>query len=124
VDRTAELVQVTLDQAERFAAEGPRDEELERAKSYLSGLFPLSIETHEQVAEKLADVQLYGLSLEEVTSYRERVRAVTAQQCRDVAQRHFPLARGVIIAVGPAKQVAPALEQFGPITVVPAKRVI
>jgi zinc protease len=124
VERTAELVQVTLDQAERFAAEGPRDEELERAKSYLSGLFPLSIETHEQVAEKLADVQLYGLSLEDVTSYRERVRAVTAQQCRDVAQRHFPLARGVIIAVGPAKQVAPALEQFGPITVVPAKRVI
>jgi zinc protease len=124
VDTTAELVQVTLDEAARFSAEGPRDEELERAKSYLSGLFPLSIETHEQVAEKLADVKLYGLSLEEVTSYRERVRGVTAQQCRDVAQRHFPLARGVIIAVGPAKQIAPALERFGPVTVVPAKKVI
>ena len=124
VETTAELVQVTLDEAERFSVDGPRDEELERAKSYLAGLFPLSIETHEQVAEKLADLQLYGLPMEDVTGYRERVRGVTAQQCRDVARRYFPLARGVIVAVGPAKQVAPALERFGKVSVLPARKVI
>ncbi len=124
VETTAELVQVTLDEAERFAVDGPREEELERSKSYLSGLFPLSIETHEQVAEKIADLRLYGLPLEDVTGYRERVRAVTAEQCREVARRHFPLSRGVIVAVGPAKQVARALDRFGPVTVVPARKVI
>jgi zinc protease len=124
VDTTAELVRVVLDEAERFSADGPREEELERAKNYLSGLFPLSLETHEQVAERLADVKLYGLDLADVTDYRERVRGVTAQQCLEVARRHFPLARGVIVAVGPVKQVAPALEPFGPITVLPARKVI
>ena len=124
VDTTAELVQVMLEEAEHFCADGPGDEELDRAQRYLAGLFPLSIETHEQVAEKLADVKLYDIPLEEVTSYRQRVRSVTAQQCREVARRHFPLDRGVIVAVGPAKQVAPTLEQFGPVSVVPARRVI
>ncbi len=124
VETTAELVQVTLEEAERFCADGPGEEELERAESYLSGLFPLSLETHEQVAEKLADVKLYGVPLEEVTDYRQRVRRVTAEECREVARRHFPLDRGVIVAVGPAKQVAPALERFGPVTVVPARKMI
>jgi zinc protease len=124
VDTTAELVQVMLEEAEHFCADGPGDEELDRAQSYLAGLFPLSIETHEQVAEKLADVKLYDIPLEEVTSYRQRVRSVTAQQCREVARRHFPLDRGVIVAVGPAKQVAPTLERFGPVSVVPARKVI
>jgi zinc protease len=124
VETTAELLQVMLDEAERFCAEGPSAEELGRAQSYLSGLFPLSLETHDQVAEKLADVKLYGIPIEEITGYRERVRAVTAEQCRDVARRHFPLDGGVIVAVGPAKQVAPALERFGPVTVVPARKTI
>ncbi|MFL5264761.1 MAG: M16 family metallopeptidase [Anaeromyxobacteraceae bacterium] len=124
VETTAELVQVVLDEAERYCESGPGDEELTRAQSYLAGLFPLSLETHDQVAEKLADVKLYGIPLEEVTGYRERVRAVTAEACRDVARRFFPLGRGVVVAVGPAKKIAPELERFGPVTVVPARKMI
>ncbi|HEX9290704.1 MAG TPA: pitrilysin family protein [Anaeromyxobacteraceae bacterium] len=124
VETTAELLQVVLDEAERFCAEGPSEEELGRAQSYLAGLYPLSLETHDQVAEKLADVKLYGIPLDEITGYRERVRAVTAEQCREIARRHFPLDRGVIVAVGPAKRVAPALERFGPVSVVPARKTI
>ena len=124
LETTADLLQVILEETARFRDGGPTAEELDRAQSYLSGLFPLSLETHDQVAEKLADVKLYGIPLEEITAYRERVRAVTTEQCREVAQRYFPVDRGVIVAVGPAKQVAPALERFGPVTVVAAQKMI
>jgi zinc protease len=124
VESTGELVQVMLDEAERFADGGPAADELSRAQAYLAGLFPLSLETHDQVAEKLADVQLDGTSLEDITHYRQRVRAVTADDCRAVARRHFPLGKGVVVAVGPAKQIAPPLEKFGEVTVVPARKVI
>jgi zinc protease len=121
----AELVDVALDEARRFCDEGPRDDELERAKSYLAGLFPLSLETHDQLAEKLADLRLFGLPPERVTEYRARVRAVTAAGCLEVARRHFPVGgRGVIVAVGPAAEVAPQLERFGPVVVAPAKQVV
>ena len=124
VETTAELLQVAFDEAERFCAEGPSAEELERAQAYLAGLYPLSLETHDQVAERIADMRLYGIPEAEVTGYRERVRAVTAEECREVARRYFPLAKGVVVAVGPAKKVAPALERFGPVKVIPARRVL
>ena len=36
-------------------------------QSYLCGLFPLSLETHDQLAEKLADLALFDLPDEEVS---------------------------------------------------------
>jgi zinc protease len=124
VESTAELVEVALDEVRRFRDEGPTAEELERAKGYLCGLFPLSLETHDQIAEKICDLSLYGFGIEEVSGYRERVRAVTAEACREVGQRHLPDRGGVIVVVGPAKAVAPAVERFGPVTVSPARRVL
>jgi zinc protease len=123
-ESAAELVQVLLDEGRRFADEGPTAEELTRAQAWLGGLYPLSLETHDQVAEKVADMRLYGLDLEEVTSYRERVRAVTGDECRAVARETFPLDRGAVVAVGPARTVAKELERFGPVTVIPVKRAI
>jgi len=123
-ESAAELVEVALEEARRFADEGPGAAELSRAQAWLAGLYPLSLETHDQVAEKIADMRLYGLGIDEVTEYRERVRAVTAAECRDVARATFPLQGGAVVAVGPARQLARALERFGPVTVVPARRVI
>lgn len=124
VESTTEIVQVTLDEAARFRDEGPSEEELERTRSYLCGLFPLSLETHDQLAEKLADLALYGLPEAEITGFRDRVRAVTAEECRATAERYFPLERRVVVAVGPAKRIARGLERFGPVKVVPARKVI
>jgi len=122
LETTAEIVKVALDETARFADGGPTEEELERTRAYLCGLFPLSLETHDQLAEKLADLALYGLSDEEVSAFRERVRAVTPEAAREVGRRYFPLADRLVVAVGPAKAVARALERYGPVSVVPAVR--
>jgi zinc protease len=124
VETTAEIVQVALDETARFCETGPRAEELERTQSYLCGLYPLSLETHDQLAERLADGALFGLGDDEITGFRERIRAVTPEACREVARRYFPVDRRVVVAVGPASQIARALEKFGPVKVVPARKVM
>jgi zinc protease len=124
VETTGELVQVALDETRRFAGEGPSAEELERTQNYLCGLHPLSIETHDQLAERLADLELHGLPFSEIEQFRPRVRAVTAEACREVGQRYFPLERAFVVAVGPAKQIAKQLAPFGPVAVVPARRMV
>jgi zinc protease len=124
VETTAEIVEVALDEARRFRDEGPSQEELDRTRNYLCGLFPLSLETHDQLAEKLADLALYGLPEAEITEFRDRVRAVTPAECQQAADRYFPLARRVVVAVGPAKRIAKSLEKFGPVRIVPARNVI
>lgn len=123
-ETTGEIVQVALDEIARFRDRGPTEDELERTKAYLCGLYPLSLETHEQIAEKLTDLEIYGVPLAEVVEFRERVREVGVAACRDVAARYFPGERGVVVAVGPAKAIARPLERFGPVTVVPARKVI
>jgi len=122
VETTAEIVQVTLDETARFCAEGPHPDEIERTRSYLCGLFPLSLETHEQLAEKLADLALYDLPDDEVTGFRDHVRAVTPEAARDVGRRYFPIDGRVVVAVGPAKAIARQLERFGPVKVLPARK--
>jgi zinc protease len=122
VETTAEIVDVALEETAKFCEEGPREEELERTRSYLCGLFPLSLETHDQLAEKLADLALYDLPDEEVSAFRERIRAVGAVEAQDVARRYFPLGDRVVVAVGPASAIARPLEKFGPVTVVPARK--
>jgi zinc protease len=122
VETTAEVVDVTLEETARFCEGGPSPDELERLQSYLCGLFPLSLETHDQLAEKLADLALFDLPDEEVSHFRERIRAVTPEACREVGRRYFPLDGRVVVAVGPARRIARSLERFGPVTVVPARK--
>jgi zinc protease len=123
-ETAAEVVEVALAEIARFRDDGPGEEELSRTKSYLCGLYPLSLETHEQLAEKLTDLELYGLPDDEIVLFRERVRAVSAEACREVARRYFPGERGIVVAVGPAKVLARGLERFGPVKVVAARKVI
>ncbi len=123
VETTADVVQVALDETARFCDEGPSEDELERMRSYLCGLFPLSLETHDQLAEKLADLALYDLPDDEITGFRDRVRAVGAEAARATARRYFPLGQRVVVAVGPAKAIARSLERFGPVRIVPARKI-
>ena len=123
-ESAAEAVQVALDELARFQEEGPTPDELSRTQGYLRGLFPLSLETHEQLAEKLTDLELYGLGDEEITLFRERVAAVSVEACRTVARRYLPAERGLVVAVGPARSLARSMERFGPVRVLPARGVI
>lgn len=123
-ETAAEAIGVALDELGRFQQDGPAPEELERTKSYLRGLYPLSLETHEQLAERLTDVELYGLGDEEISLFRERVAAVSEEACREIARRYLPGRQGLVVAVGPARSLGPSLERFGPVRVVPARRVI
>ena len=66
-ETAGELVEVALEEMARFAASGPTGEEISRAASYLAGLFPLSLETHDQWADRIADAWIYGYEVDEVT---------------------------------------------------------
>ena len=124
VETAGELVQVALDELQRFAEGGPTDEELERTRGYLAGLHPLSLETHEAWCDKLGEVELYGLGPDEVAGFLARVEAVDARACRTLVGRALAGGRRAVVAVGPAKRLRPQLERFGPVRVVAARSVM
>jgi zinc protease len=117
---TGPAVREILVELERLVTEGPSSEEVEAARDYIAGIFPLRLETVAQVAGRITDQVIYGLDDDYHRTYRDRVRAVTPEDAGDAARRHIRPAEAQIVVVGDAATVVPALEALalGPVEVV------
>ena len=115
-----ELIDVAFEKMTAYAKSGPTNEALAKAKSYLAGLFPLGLESHEALAEQVADAILDGLGLNHLATYRSRVAAVTAAQAREAAAQLSPARDGTqIIVVGDGEVGRKALADASPVDVRP-----
>jgi zinc protease len=107
-----------LSQLRRIRDEPVPQGELDAAKSFLAGSFPLRIETMGQIASQIATTRLLGLPVENLREYRERVMAVTAADVQRVAREHVRPDRSVIVVVGDAAQLLDRLRPIAPVEVV------
>ena len=104
-----------LDQMRRIREEPVPEEELDGAKSFLAGSFPLRLETADQVAGQLASTLLLGLPLEHLTEYPERIREITTEDVRTAAREHTDPDRAAVIVVGDGVDLAERLEAVAPV---------
>src|SRR5207249_3711436 len=101
----------------------PARERLVKAKTYLRGQFPLRIESPDALAARLGEAEFNALGPEELSTYRERVAAVTPEQAAEVAARLMPPPEAVaIVVVGKAAEIRDALAaRFGPLETMAAR---
>lgn len=93
-------------------------ENLDLAKAWITGGFPLTIETPQQVAQQVARSRLLGQAKDHVQTWRQRIAAVTAADVQRVARQYFHPDRAVIVVSGDANILRPKLERFGTIRIV------
>ena len=112
-DATGEVLRLIVDEFWRLQRERVGERELDGAKAYLTGSFPLTIETPEAIAMQVVNVLFYGLPLEELQTFRERVNAVTRR--RHPARRAALLRpdRLSVVLVGNAAAFASQLRGVG-----------
>jgi zinc protease len=93
------------------------DQELEDARNFLAGVFPLSLQTTDGVAGKLTTIATYGLSDDYYETYRERLLAVTRDDVRDAAERRLWPDRAAVVVIGDAEKIRGELEALdaGPV---------
>ncbi|MBV7396141.1 M16 family metallopeptidase [Mameliella sediminis] len=84
-DRMAETIQVIRDEWAKMASEGATPEELERAKTYLTGAYPLRFDGNAPIAKILVGMQLDGLSPDYVFTRNDKIEAVTLEDVKRVA---------------------------------------
>ena len=65
-----------------FLAEGPTADELAAAKANLTGSFPLRLDSNKKILENVANIGFYGLPLDYLDRYQEKIQAVTADDVR------------------------------------------
>lgn len=112
-DSTAEALRLMVDEFWRLQRETVSSGELSAAQAYLTGSFPLTIETPSAIAMQVLNAIFYGLDLDELQTYRERVNAVTPQDIQRVARLYLHPDKLSIVLVGDASQFARQLPGAG-----------
>jgi zinc protease len=88
-DRIGEAIEVVRNEWSRIAAEGVTAEELEAAKTYLTGAYPLRFDSNGAVASILVGMQIDGLPLDYIETRNDQVEAVTLEDVARVAKRLY-----------------------------------
>jgi zinc protease len=113
-ETTERAIDMALDILKRLHAEGISEEQLASAKNYIKGQFPPGIETTDQLADLLVDLELRGLDEREINQFYARVDAVTLADARRVIKERFPLENLVFVLIGKASEIEPVAKKYAP----------
>jgi len=91
-------------------------QELESARSYLTGVFSLGLATQQGLLSQLSTVYLERLPENYLETYRERIHVLTDADVMAAARRHFDSANAQIVVVGDRNQIAEQAALFGAVT--------
>ncbi|SHF62041.1 zinc protease [Litoreibacter ascidiaceicola] len=86
-DSVAEAISVIRDEWAKMADEGVTEEELETAKTYLTGAYPLRFDGNARIANILASMQFDDLPIDYIDSRNSQVEAVTLEDIKRVSKR-------------------------------------
>ncbi len=84
-DRIAEAVEVIRQEWARAAAEGVTQKELDDAKTYLTGAYPLRFDGNGQIAGIMVGMQMENLPIDYIATRNDKVNAVTLEDVNRVA---------------------------------------
>ena len=112
-DATAEVLRLMVDEVARLQREPVGRRELQSAQDYLAGNFALTIETPNAIAARVLEAILYGLELDEIRTYPERINAVTVDDIQRVSRAYLQPERLSIVLVGDASTFVDDLAGVG-----------
>jgi len=95
----------------RIRSEPVSQKEIADAKSYLTGVFPIRLETQEGLTDQLVQIKMLGLPNDYLEAYRDRVQAVTVDEIQRVAREYVKPDEAALIVVGDGALV---LDQIKP----------
>jgi predicted Zn-dependent peptidase len=92
------------------------EDELSDARTYMSGVFSLGLATQDGLASQLSTVYLNELPDNELETYRQRVRALSAADVLTAARAYFDSPNAQITIVGDRGQIGDQARLFGEVT--------
>jgi zinc protease len=105
-DRTGQTLEVLQSEIRRLAEDGPTEDELAKAKSFLTGSYGLRFDTSGKIAAQLVQIQVDGLGIDYIDKRNSLVEAITLADVKRVAKRL--LDGGMLVTVVGRPQVTPA----------------
>lgn len=105
-NETASLaIKEIIKEIKRIREEGVTDEELSDAKGYLTGSFPLRIDTNSEVAGLLVSIEFFNLGLDYPEKYKALINSITKENVQRVAKKYLDPENFVLVVVGKQEKI-------------------
>jgi len=103
-DTAEEAIRIAREEIRRMREQPVTDQELDDAKNYLTGSFPLRLDTNHKVASFLAQVEFFQLGLDYPDRYADLIRKVTREDVQRVAKAYLHPEKLITVVVGNQKK--------------------
>jgi zinc protease len=94
-----QAIDLILQQLHDIQEKPVTDEELDGAKKFLIGSFPLKIDKQSGIASFMLQVELYGLGLDYAEKYPKLIEAVTKEDVQRAAKEYLHPDSVIVVAV-------------------------
>jgi zinc protease len=98
VDKAIPLIQTEI---KRLIETKVTARELKDNKSYMIGSMPIGLETNDGVAGIILDMELYGLGLDYLVTYPDRINAISTASVQAAAQKYLDAENFALAVAGP-----------------------
>ncbi len=96
----------------RIRDEKVSDAELQDAKNFLTGVFPIRAETQEGLTSLIVQQQIYDLPEDYLETYRDRINEITIEDVAAAANKYVQPEQVAIVIVGDAEDILPQAKEY------------
>jgi zinc protease len=100
-----ESIDEIFKELKRIRTEPVSEKELADARAYLTGSFPLRMDTYAKIAGMLTSIEIYNLGLDYPRKYPALINAVTREDILRVAKKYLDPDRMVIVVLGNQEKI-------------------
>lgn len=114
-ETTVKAIDLALEVLNRLRTQGIDSEQLLSARNYIKGGFPTrNLETADQIATVLGELEIFGLDRGEIDDYFSRLDAATLEQINATAKKWFGAAPLQFLLVGNAAKIREDVKKYAP----------
>jgi zinc protease len=105
-DSTGRAIDLALEVLKRLREKGISAEQLASAKAYVKGIYPPArLQTADQLAAVLGDIELYGLGRDEVDALFSRIDALTLDQANAAIRKYYQTSNLTFVLLGAGPKI-------------------
>jgi zinc protease len=114
-DTTTQAIDMALDVLRRLNEKGISAEQLASAKAYVKGLYPTRrLETMDQLAALIGEIEVYGLGRDEVDGYFARIDNITLDQANAAIKKYYQTGDLTFVVLGAADKIREQMKKYDP----------
>jgi zinc protease len=109
---TGESLKEFFYELNRIRDEKVTEVELQDAKNFLTGVFPIRAETQEGLTNLIVQKQIYDLPDDYLETYRDKINEVTIEDVETAAKKYVQPENMAIVIVGDAEDILPQAKEY------------